>query len=372
MPAPSMYHLRTIIDNVPSIMAYWDRSQHCRYANRAYEQWFGKAPEGMIGTALHELLGPELYALNRPFIEAALAGQPQTFERVVPSPSGVRRDALAHYIPHVVDGEVLGFIVHVTEVTQIRQLQEALERERQLSGRLEAHAVELDMMLQQRNEMIDVLAHEVRQPLNNASAALQSASAALAELGDAAAQRPVARAQAVLSQILGRLDNTLAEATLLARAEPILHVDTDLDMLVALAVADMAERDRARVRVEHRTEARTASIDLSLMRLALRNLIGNALKFSPVESTVVVRLSEIEDPLAVVIDVIDQGPGITAAMLPRLFERGARGKLAGAGHGLGLHIARRVMDLHGGALEVAPGTQPGCTMRLVLPASMGE
>lgn len=54
MPAPSMYHLRTIIDNVPSIMAYWDRSQHCRYANRAYEQWFGKAPEGMIGTALHE------------------------------------------------------------------------------------------------------------------------------------------------------------------------------------------------------------------------------------------------------------------------------------------------------------------------------
>jgi len=74
----------------------------------------------------------------------------------------------------------------------------------------------------------------------------------------------------------------------------------------------------------------------------------------------------------VVIDVIDQGPGITAAMLPRLFERGARGKLAGAGHGLGLHIARRVMDLHGGALEVAPGTQPGCTMRLVLPASMGE
>lgn len=58
------------------MLAYWDASLRCRFANRAYESWFGVSPEELIGRHMSELLGP-LYELNLPYIEGALRGEPQ-------------------------------------------------------------------------------------------------------------------------------------------------------------------------------------------------------------------------------------------------------------------------------------------------------
>lgn len=103
------------------MLAYWDRDQRCVFANAAYERWFGRKPESLIGTTLLELLGPTIYALNRPHIEAALRGERQEFEREIPDPAGgPPRHSLATYIPHIEDGEVRGFCVHVAEITQLR------------------------------------------------------------------------------------------------------------------------------------------------------------------------------------------------------------------------------------------------------------
>ena len=109
------------------MLAYWDADQRCRFANRAYETWFGVSPESLIGTQLKDLLGPELYRLNRPYIEAALAGEPQQFERAVPHPSGgPPRHSLASYLPDVRDGVVHGFFVIVTDISEIKRAQLAL------------------------------------------------------------------------------------------------------------------------------------------------------------------------------------------------------------------------------------------------------
>jgi signal transduction histidine kinase len=110
-------------------------------------------------------------------------------------------------------------------------------------------------------------------------------------------------------------------------------------------------------------------MDISLMRLALRNLLGNALRYSAEGTPVVVRISDSDDPLALVIDIIDQGPGIDPAFVPRLFERGTRGQSgsgAPAGHGLGLYIVHRVMELHDGSVQLVRNTPQGVTMRLVI------
>jgi len=121
--------LRRLVDHVPSMLAYWDCDLRCRFANRAYERWFGVDPDGLIGTSIAALLGPELYALNEPHIQAVLRGEAQEFERVVPGPGGVKRHSLATYIPDVVDGRVVGFIAHVTEVTSLKQTEEMLRSE---------------------------------------------------------------------------------------------------------------------------------------------------------------------------------------------------------------------------------------------------
>jgi|GEM_PF-2285280 len=121
--------LRQLVDNLPSMLAWWGRDLRCRFANRAYERWFGVDPDGLVGTPIQVLLGPELFALNEPYIRDALRGQAQTFERVVPGPDGAQRHSLAHYVPHWVDGQVTGFSALVTEVDLLKQTETALQAE---------------------------------------------------------------------------------------------------------------------------------------------------------------------------------------------------------------------------------------------------
>lgn len=117
---------RMALDNVSAMVAYWDADQICRFANRAYEHWFAVNPLTIIGKHISELLGP-LYALNRPYIEAALRGEPQEFEREIPNPAGgPARSALANYIPDVVEGVVRGFFVLVTDISAIKRTEMAL------------------------------------------------------------------------------------------------------------------------------------------------------------------------------------------------------------------------------------------------------
>ncbi|WP_224364420.1 PAS domain-containing sensor histidine kinase [Hyalangium versicolor] len=119
--------LRALADKITAMLAYWDSSLRCRFANRAYERWFGVSPEALIGKHLSELLGP-LYALNLPYIQGALRGEPQEFEREIPNPvGGPPRYSLANYIPDIVDGVVRGFYVLVTDVSEIKRAQLALQ-----------------------------------------------------------------------------------------------------------------------------------------------------------------------------------------------------------------------------------------------------
>lgn len=123
------YYLRILVDRVPSVLAYWDTDLRCRFANRAYERWFGVNADSLIGTSLRDLLGPELFGLNEPYIRGALQGEEQIFERLVPGPGGIKRHSLANYVPDIVEGKVMGFLVQVTEVTKLKEVESRLQAE---------------------------------------------------------------------------------------------------------------------------------------------------------------------------------------------------------------------------------------------------
>jgi PAS domain S-box-containing protein len=264
----------------------------------------------------------------------------------------------------------------IQDITEQRGRRIELQQEQALRAQIEQQMHETARLLRERSEMLDVMAHEVRQPLNNASAALQSAVRALDGLGEQNAELRLLRAQTVLAQVLASIDNTLAVAALLARPDPIERADADIDALLRVVVADVPVSERSRIRVQRDTRTRTAAMDTSLMRLALRNLLANALKHSPPEALVDIRLSDSDEPLALVIDVVDHGPGIAAGLLPRLFERGIhRGQpraQMGQGLGLGLYIVRRVMELHGGSVGLLANGAQGVTMRLLVNQPLGD
>jgi PAS domain S-box-containing protein len=109
--------LGAILDALPAMVGYWDADLHNRFANRMYVEFLGLTPEEIRGRHASEVLGPELYALNRRHIERALTGEPQLFERSIIDPSGAPRHLQEAYIPDLVDGKVCGLIALVTDMT---------------------------------------------------------------------------------------------------------------------------------------------------------------------------------------------------------------------------------------------------------------
>ena len=110
------------------------------------------------------------------------------------------------------------------------------------------------------------------------------------------------------------------------------------------------------------------------MLSATSNLIDNAIKYSEAGDTVSIRLSR--EPGVMVIAVQDEGIGIPAADLDRIFERfyrvdKARGRGTG-GTGLGLSIVRHIMANHGGEVNVTSQEGEGSCFRLILPVQIGD
>ena len=127
-------NLRLIIDSSPSMMAYWGRDLKCRFVNRAYEHWFGVDSTAMVGSDLGNLLGTELFESNKPHIDGVLEGQSQVFERLIPGPDGVKRHSLAHYVPDIVNGEVVGFLAQVNDVSALKHAEASLLEAQRLGG----------------------------------------------------------------------------------------------------------------------------------------------------------------------------------------------------------------------------------------------
>lgn len=117
-PRLNVDELSEILHHVPAMVALWDGDARNRFANRAYIEWFGRTPEEVRGMHIRDLLGPRIYELNRPFIEGALAGVPQLFERTLVDSSGRTRHTQARYTPRVIAGKAEGFFVLVTDITE--------------------------------------------------------------------------------------------------------------------------------------------------------------------------------------------------------------------------------------------------------------
>jgi signal transduction histidine kinase len=237
----------------------------------------------------------------------------------------------------------------------------------------ELTAQELQALLAQRDELADdresllqVLAHEIRQPLQSAGLAMQGAVQVLHNpRGSSAAQvgAQLMHAQAVLGDVRSVLDNTLAAATLLSRDTPLVRQEVALDFLVDLTLGDLGARQLERLTVDWRTDVESLEVEPGLVRLALRNLLNNAFAHGGPAVNVRLCIDELPAANSLRLLVADDGPGITPAQLQDpvpLPGQQARRRL-------GLAIVRQVMDLHEGQLVLGNELPKGFAAQMVFP-----
>jgi two-component system sensor histidine kinase GlrK len=135
-------------------------------------------------------------------------------------------------------------------------------------------------------------------------------------------------------------------------------------------IAPLAEAKEIKIETEVAAELPTVKIDRERILQVLRNLLGNAAKFTPKSGKVKVRARTVNK--GVEVSVWDTGPGIAAENLEAIFEKFQQGKPNGAssgnGTGLGLAIAKQIITSHGGQIWAENQAERGSTFFFVLPA----
>ncbi|GAB2943456.1 hypothetical protein GCM10027048_05130 [Hymenobacter coalescens] len=139
--------LELLTDALPVLISYVDRAHTYRFANRAYETWFGLTPEQLVGRPAREVIGEAAYGRVAGYMARALAGEWVDFEATMPYREGFTRHIHTSYVPDMRDGVVGGFyslVADVTEQVEARQQVQALNEELRASNReLRRHHAEL-------------------------------------------------------------------------------------------------------------------------------------------------------------------------------------------------------------------------------------
>ncbi|MCJ2018946.1 PAS domain-containing protein [Methylobacterium sp. E-065] len=150
--------LRLVTDALPVLVARIDRDLVYRFANRAFEEWFSVAPEGVIGRNVRDVIDAAAFEARRPAFEAVLAGEPTRIELDWTFPDGRHRVADIRYIPRrAADGTADGFYVFVLDVTDRKQVERLLlDANRSLERSVEARTRDLDQVWRFSRDMLCV------------------------------------------------------------------------------------------------------------------------------------------------------------------------------------------------------------------------
>ncbi len=248
---------------------------------------------------------------------------------------------------------------------------------RDISARQRAEDL-LRQAIQARDDMMGIVSHDLRNPANAVKMLARSIleGAGAEHLADHVVERVVVMRQAAEQMdalIQDLLDMTRMEAGRLVVSPREVEVRPLISRSVE-AMRPLADAGGLTIRVELPESLPLLRIDADRVLQLFSNVIGNAIKFTPAGGIVTLAAREHEDALELV--VTDTGEGIPAAQLPYVFERffqathSARSARHGAG--LGLPIARGIVEAHGGTISIESAPGEGTTVRFTLPKASPE
>jgi signal transduction histidine kinase len=229
-----------------------------------------------------------------------------------------------------------------------------------LAADINTLAGDVESMLDAKRALLLGISHELRTPLSRMRLVL--------EFVDDDENADSLRAE--VSEMEKIVVSLLEAERLNSRHAPLTRTDTNVCELINELVDDFFSRDRNRLRLELPGEALRANVDQARITLLLKNLVGNALRYSRAdEGPVVVSASATDDTL--ILSVRDYGPGLSAdqaAHIGEPFYRSDKSRTReSGGTGLGLYLASLVATAHGGTLELLDTGNSGAAFEARIP-----
>jgi two-component system sensor histidine kinase CpxA len=242
-----------------------------------------------------------------------------------------------------------------------------------LAADFDEMAEKIQLLLESQRRLLGDISHELRSPLARLNVALELARQRSGSEAQTALERIQLEAE-TLNEMIGQL---LALTRIETGAEEIAKTKFDLKKLVADVANDANFEARARERAVKFNSSDTAVMEgaAGLLRGAIENVVRNAVAYTAKGTTVEIELThsgpDTADRSARIV-VRDHGPGVPEESLTKIFRPfyrvdEARDRAAG-GVGLGLAIAERAVNLHGGTITAANATGGGLVVTITLPS----
>ena len=347
-------NLNQMLDTLRDGVLLFTADHRAVMVSDAVAYFLNKPEEELVGKRLEEIFEPET-ALGAAVLEAFASGEPVSAEGVTLEDGRQVQISLDRIDDGLDGGGNMGTLLTLRDIESMMQLGQELEVARRLAaiGRLTAG-----------------VGHEVKNPINAMVVHLELLRGKLmGQQGEtfAGAQRHVE----ILAGEMDRLDRVVQTLADFSRPMELRLREHDLRQVVGavieLTAAEMRENGVTAI-LKAPSEPVTVRVDAELVRQALLNLMLNGMQAMPRGGRLWVRIRR--DNQSAVLDVMDEGEGIPEELLPRIFELYFTTKAKGSG--IGLAMTYRILQMHGGAMEVRSNANPiaadrGTTFTLRLP-----
>jgi PAS domain S-box-containing protein len=352
----SEHFLRSVADNIPDMVGYWDAQRVLRFANRPYREWFA-AGQDPVGRHRADFFSEPADDPGEMAFAAALAGQAQRFEYVLTNTLGEVRYAWVHYIPDRQGEQVVGLFVLVSDISEAKQAELRLQA---LNEQLVAARDRAEAANRAKSAFLANISHEIRTPMNAIIGLTH-----LLQRDAGGGQGPGAERLAKVSDAAHHLLDVINDVLDLSKIESgklrLEQTDFPIDAVLSRACALVAERARAKgLELVLKSEGVPTLLrgDPTRVSQALLNLMSNAVKFTD-HGSVLLRcelMGADADALRLRFSVRDTGVGVPADKISNLFNAFEQADTSTTrrfgGTGLGLAITRRLALLMGGDVGV--------------------
>lgn len=350
--------LQLITDSLPVLISYLDRKKRYRFANKMYDSWFDLKGESIVNKPISEVIGDKAYEKIKGNIKRALAGEKVDYEAAMPYKEGLRH-VRTSYVPDFRNSEVVGFYSLIMDMSEQVAAREALERSEQEARDIAKELVASNRQLTHINADLDnfiyTASHDLKAPISNIEMLMEELLLELPQqsLEQGELRTIIGMIRGAITRFKKTIDN-LTHISMLQKDEPGMEASVSLEEVIQEVRQDMEKFIlKSGAQVDVSVEAcNTVTFSEKNLRSIVYNLLSNAIKYRHPVRVLRVEVSCHEEGEYVVLEVRDNGLGLSAEQQGKLFTMFRRFHDHVEGSGVGLYMVKRIMDNAGGKIKV--------------------
>lgn len=356
-----------LLESSPLPMSVVSRERKYLIVNRAWEQFTGRTRASVIGHEVGAHLAPAERRVHEQKDELVYGAQDAVrYDTRLAHADGSLRDVVIEKraLPGE-DGQPAGILAVVIDVTEFREAERATREARDTA----------EEASRSKSEFIANISHELRTPLQSI---IGFSELGLRRAGEQARLAAMFNDIHASGQRMLSLVNDLLDVSRLESTVGTIHLErTDLRGLVRGVLHELeplATKRQLSLVAQLSEQPMRAKVDPLRFEQVLRNVVANALKFSPAGGTVEIE-GDVTEQGRWRVTVADRGPGIPEAELERVFDAFVQSSLTkdgSGGTGLGLAICRKIMQAHDGSIVARRREGGGAVFEIELPGGVGE